>query len=67
MHKTSTGIPVGVSPFDWEDAEALAAAEDSRYTQLTGYGDHARSHSTMAESQIRKPRLGEGLAFREKI
>jgi len=68
MPRTSSGImrpdsyPVEVGYMDEE-----MNPEDSRYTQHKSYGDRARTPEQLEADQIRKPRLHEGLAFREKI
>jgi len=52
-------------PYDCK--ETCEAAMDSRYTQESTSSEYVRSKDQLAEDSIRKPRLGEGLAFREKI
>lgn len=47
--------------------EACEAAQDSRYTQESTSSEYVRSKAQLAEDSIRKPRLDEGIAFREKI
>ena len=67
MHKrTSSGLPRSTS-LGLENPEAVMSAVESRYTQESTGSDYARSNEQLAEDQIRKPRLDEGLAFREAI
>ncbi len=50
-----------------ECGEWCEALTDPRYTQESSSSDYARSKEQLADGQLRKPNLDEGLALREKI
>ncbi len=59
-HKT----PALHTAYMYDDIDDLP---DPRYTQESAYGDRIRSHAELEEAKVRKPRLDEGVSFREKI
>lgn len=48
-------------------SEAIESLVDERYTQEHASSEYVRSHEELEAAKIRKPRLDEGIAFREKI
>jgi len=40
---------------------------DQRYTQERGYGRCSRTHQEVKDANYRKPKLSEGVAFKEPI